>query len=106
MKERFKELDANGDGKITAEEFRDAIAKEFGAPAPERRERRPELENSSSAEPGCASPTIQACPGSLNSKPGFFLRSRASLFSSDESSGAPDYAEGLSARSSREVVRC
>ena len=45
MKERFKELDANGDGKITAEEFRDAIAKEFGAPAPERRERRPELEN-------------------------------------------------------------
>jgi Ca2+-binding EF-hand superfamily protein len=45
MKERFKDLDANGDGKISPEEFRDAIAKEFGGPAPERRERRPELEN-------------------------------------------------------------
>ena len=43
MKDRFKDLDGNGDGKITAEELRDAIAKEFGAPV-ERRERRPELE--------------------------------------------------------------
>jgi len=43
MKERFKELDGNGDGKISAEELREAIAKEFDAP-PERRERRPELD--------------------------------------------------------------
>ena len=43
MKDRFKDLDGNGDGKITAEEFRDAVAKEFGVPN-ERRDRRPEQE--------------------------------------------------------------
>jgi hypothetical protein len=42
MKERFKDLDGNGDGKITAEEFRDAVAKEFGVPG--ERPRRPDQE--------------------------------------------------------------
>ena len=43
MKDRFKDLDGNGDGKISPEELREAISKEFGVPG-ERRERRPELE--------------------------------------------------------------
>ena len=43
MKARFDDLDGNDDGKITGDELREAIAKEFGVPG-ERRERRPEME--------------------------------------------------------------
>ena len=44
MKDRFKELDGNSDGKISGDELREAIAKEFGVTG-ERRERRPELDD-------------------------------------------------------------